>query len=461
MKIAVIGGGVGGYTAAIRAAQLGGQVLLVERSVIGGTCLNRGCIPTKALVKCAHLYSEIGRSADYGITVASRAPDMPAMVARNEQIITKLRTGVEQLLKARKVELIYGNATVLTPTRIRVSPQGGQPGNGGPAEYEVDRIIVATGSEPADLPEYPIDGEWVIDTNQALKLDALPESLAILGAGIIAVEFAAIMQNLGCRVTIVARSKLLRREDPRMVRQITRGLKQAGVTILEGAKVSSHSLGEEGVRLSLEDGQVVQSDMLLVAVGRAINSRGIGLEEAGIDFRRDYVQVNDKMETSVSGIYAIGDLVGEPLLAHVAMAEGKIAAANCLGQDLSMDYGAVPNTIYTIPEASSVGLTADMAKERGIDAKIGRFPYSALGKALADGDSDGWVQIVSDSSTGKIIGGQIVGTNAGDIIHEIAIAIKYGLEPSQIGEMAHQHPSYGEAVMEAAEAVDGLSVHSL
>lgn len=446
---------MGGYTAAIRAAQLGAEVTLFERDLIGGTCLNRGCIPTKALVRSAGLFKDILRADEFGISLSQPQADLAAMIRRNQEIVTKLRNGVEQLLKANKVGLVRGDARVVSPTGISVLTEHGH------LNYSVDRIIVATGSEPAELADYPTDGEFIIDTNHALALSGLPASIAILGAGIIAVEFAAIFQTLGCQTIVIARSKVLRTEEPRMVRQIVRNLTKAGVRILEGASIDNFRKTESGLRLSMSGGEDLEVEKLLIAVGRAINAEGLGLEEIGVERSGPYLAVDDHMQTSVPGVFAVGDVAGEPLLAHAAGAEGKVAAANVVGGDLKIDRRAIPNCIFTIPEAASVGLTDEEAKAEGIAVKIGRFPYTALGKALADGEPEGFVQIVADESSGAVLGAHIVGAHASDIIHEIAIAITKGMKAEELGRLAHQHPSFSEAIMEATEAVDGLAIHAI
>jgi len=433
---------------------LGADVTLIERAELGGTCLNRGCIPTKALVRSARLFQDIQKAPEFGIEVDNPKAALSKMTARNDRIIQKLVSGIQSLLKQRRVRYVAGSATLNSPSRISVESADGT------ELVEVDKVILATGSSSVELPDVPTDGGRVITTDQALTLTKLPARLLIIGAGIIAAEFASIYSALGSDVTILARSKFMRKDDPRVVAQLSRYLKKNGVQIIEGSTVSSLVKDDREVEVTFSDDQVEVYSTVLVAVGRSANTGSAGIRDMGINQEHDTITVDSFMRTSLEGVYAVGDLVGEPMLAHVAAAEAKVAASNCVGISEEMDYSVVPSCVFTIPEYATVGLSPRAAKEKGVTAKVAKFSLGALGRALGDGNEDGFAQIVTDEQTGLIIGCQIIGEHASDVIHEAALAISQRMTASELGRLIHQHPTYSESIMEASEGIDGISIHS-
>ncbi len=454
--IAVIGGGPGGYTAAIRAAQLGGNVCLIEKEKVGGTCLNWGCIPTKALLSCVEVLKHIKHADTFGIDVAGVKPDFSRMVERKDGIVKNLVSGIEFLLKSYKITLIKSRAVLTAKDTIWLEGS-----NGGGNEIKADKIIIATGSRPAMIPAFNIDGKRVITSNEALNLKELPSSIVIVGGGVIGCEFACIFSEMGVSVTILElMPNILPTEDKVIGQRLRAILKRRGVKVNNKVKITKIENTGSGITAHLEEGGPVSADMALISIGRSLNTEDLGLNEVGINQgRRGEICVNDKMETSIYGIYAIGDVVGKIMLAHVAAKQGLVAAANAMGQKAAMDYSVVPGCIFTSPEIGSVGLTADKAKEQGINVKLGNFSFKALGKAQAMGETDGTVRLVIDAKTDKVIGAQIMGPHATDLIAEVALAIQMGVTAKQIGETIHAHPTLAEAVYEAAEDAHNMAIH--
>ncbi len=456
-SVVVIGAGPGGYVAAIRAAQLGSGVVLVEKTLLGGTCLNRGCIPTKALLACAEVLETIKEADEFGVKVSEPVPDLKAMVERKDRISEQLRNGIAQLLKANKVEVVKGIASLASPNEVRVAGEEGE------RVIETEKVIVATGSEPARLPTFDFDQPAILTSTEGLTLTEIPESMIIVGSGVVGSEFATIYSALGTKVTMVELlPRILPTEDERVAQQMKRILGKKGIDIFTETTIDEMlEYRPGGVKAKLSNGEVLEAEKLLVSIGRSLNSTGLGLEEAGVEIgQRGEIVVNERMETKVPGIYAIGDVVGGILLAHVASFEGICAAENAMGISSSMDYGVVPACIFTEPEIASVGLTPAKAEELGIETRIGRFMFGGLGKALAMGKGQGFVQLVVDAATDKVIGCQIMSTHASDLIHELALAIKVGITAEEIGKTVHAHPSLAEAVMEAAEAAHDRAIHA-
>ncbi len=456
-KLVVIGAGPGGYVAAIRAAQLGDGVVLVEKNLLGGTCLNWGCIPTKALLACAEALETIKEAGEYGIKVSEPVPDLKAMVERKEKISAQLRNGIAQLLKANKVEVVKGTASLASPNLVKVRGEEGE------LEIETEKVIIATGSEPARLPTFDFDQPAILTSTEGLELTEIPRSMIIVGSGVVGSEFATIYNALGTRVTMVElMPRILPTEDERVAQQMKRILNKKGIEILTETTIEEMvEYRPDGVKARLSNGEVLEAEKLLVSIGRSLNSGGLGLEEIGVELgQRGEIVVNERMETSVPGIYAIGDVVGGILLAHVASFEGICAAENAMGLSSTMDYDVVPACIFTEPEIASVGLTPAKAEEKGIETRIGRFMFGGLGKALAMGKGQGFVQLVVDAKSDKVIGCQIMSAHASDLIHEIALAIQVGVTADQIGKTIHAHPSLAEAVMEAAEAAHDRAIHA-
>ena len=453
--LVVIGGGPGGYVAAIRAAQLGLHVALVEKEELGGVCLNRGCIPTKALLASAGLYSAVKRAGEFGVNVEGVTADVPAMFSRKDAVVARLRGGVEMLLKKRKVVVYPGVGSVRAPGAVVVQGADGQ------IELECDRVILATGSTPLVPGAFPFDGKVVVTTREALASTDLPASVLIIGAGAVGCEFAGFYAALGAGVTLVEMlPEMLPGEDPSAVRLLKTAMKKQGVDVRTGTKVESIEVDGDSARTMLSDGTTVETERVLLAMGRRPDSQASGIPEIGADIERGAVVVNEKMETSVPGVYAIGDLVGGWLLAHVASREGVVAAANAAGIELAMDYRTVPRCTFTSPGIASVGVTEKEASESGLELTSGRFPFAASGKALAEGEAQGFVKILCDAAGGRVLGGVVVGPHASDLIHEVALAVEAELSFEKLAGMIHAHPTLAESVMEAAEAVEGMSIHS-
>ena len=455
--LVIIGAGPGGYVAAIRAAQLGGQVVLVEKDLLGGTCLNRGCIPTKAMLACTEALETIKEAEEFGIKVADPVPDLKAMVERKEKVSAQLRNGIAQLLKANKVEFVQGTASLASPKQVKVEGEEGE------RLIEAEKVILATGSEPARLPTFDFDQPAILTSTEGLELTEIPASMIIVGSGVVGSEFATVYNALGTKVTMVElMPRILPTEDDRVSQQMKRILAKKGIDILTETTIEEMvEYRPDGVKARLSTGDILEADKLLVSIGRSLNSAGLGLEAAGVELgKRGEILVNERLETSVPGVYAIGDVVGGVLLAHVASFEGVCAAENAMGLQSAMDYNVVPACIFTEPEIASVGLTPAKAEEQGIEARVGRFMFGGLGKALAMGKGQGFIQLVVEASSDKLIGCQIMGAHASDLIHELALAIRMGITADEVGRTIHAHPSLAEAVMEAAEAAHGRAIHA-
>ena len=455
--IVIVGAGSGGYVAAIRAAQLGARVTVVESAAVGGLCLNWGCIPSKALLACADLASKIKKAEEFGIMLAGPVSyDLPRMVARKNKIVATLVKGVRSLLATWKVELLEGRGTLGDASKVRVIK-----GDGTEALFGPDAVILGTGTLPPALPNLPLDGDRVISSREILDLETIPNSLLIVGGGVEGCEFASLFSALGTRVTIVEMlPRILPGEDEEVSALLTAELKKQGVTILPGTRVDKVSVGADGVTTSFADGKPVTFSKVLVSVGRRFNTLQLGLEAAGVELgRRGEIVVNQRMETNRPGIYAIGDVVGTAMLAHVASAQGKVAVRNILGQPAEMRYDVVPAGIFTFPEIGRVGLTEEEARQQGMEVKIGKFRPVGLGKAHATGETTGLMKIVTNAKTRKIVGVHLVGSHAADLIHEAAVAMQMGATAETIAETIHAHPTMPEGLMEAAEDVDSMAIH--
>ncbi len=456
--VVVVGAGPAGYVAAIRGAQRGGNICLVEKDTVGGTCLNWGCIPAKTLVATAGLLTRLRSADEFGIRIEGKVSlDYDKIVERKNRVVSGLVKGVEALLKSNGVTTLAGRATLLAKDRVRVEDASGQA-----QEVEAGSIIVATGSRPIDLPGLAIDGEGILNSDHAVSLRELPESILIVGAGAIGCEFGFIFNGFGSDVTIV---EMLPHAVPLMDEGISelleREIKKRKIKLHVNTKVAGVEKTASGMlEVALEDGKKVEVQKVLVSVGRAPNVEGFGLEDAGVELEANgTIRVNERMETSVPGVYAIGDVVGGSMLAHEASAEGIVAVENALGGNEVMDYNVVPSAIFTDPEIGSVGLTEHAARDRGYDVKIGRFPFRALGKAHALGEIAGEVKLVADAETDQIIGAHIIGPHATDLIHEMALAIKMEATAEEVAGTIHAHPTLSEALMEAGHALLGGAIH--
>jgi len=455
--VVIIGGGPGGYVAAIRGSQLGGKVCLIEKDRLGGTCLNRGCIPTKALHASARILSMARKGKPFGVEIKEASLDLSRAIARKDEVVERLVKGVAQLLKGNGVTTIEGEGFIEDRGLIRVTKKDGQR-----EVVYAKRIIIATGSEPAMIPAFNMDGKDILTSTEMLNLKALPKSLLIIGGGVMGCEFASIFAEFGSRVTIVELlPEILSTEDRQVIRVISKAFKDKGIDVHTEASVEKVEVLEGGVKTRLTDGREFVTEKVMVSIGRGFNTSGLGLERLGIKTEKGRIVVNERMETNVEGVYAVGDVTGGMLLAHVASSEGIVAVNNALGKDRRMDYSLIPVGIFTDPEIASVGLREKDARDRGIDIKIGRFPYVASGKALCMGEEDGFVQILSDPGTDRVLGCTIVGSHATDLIGEVTMAIKAGTRTKDIAETIHAHPTLPEIVMEAAEDVHGMAIHKM
>lgn len=461
----IIGSGPGGYVAALRAARRGAAVTLVERDLVGGTCLNWGCIPTKALLACAEALAHARAGDEFGFSVAGEVrPDLARMVDRKDRIVTHLRDNVEVLLKKAGVELVRGSGRLAGPGVVLVETDG--EAGGGTVGVEADRIILATGSEPTRLPVFDFTHPAILTSTEALELRDIPASLLIVGAGVIGCEFACFFAELGTQVTMVEMlPQMLPLEDVRLAKQFQSVYRKKGIQVLLKTKVESVSeYAEDHVTARLSDGAEITAEKILVSVGRTPNTAGLGLETAGVrSDPRGYVVVDEYLETTAAGVYAIGDVNGGMMLAHVASHEAFVAVDNALaaGPDERRvrDLRSTPSCTYSHPEVASVGLSVEQAEDAGHQAVTGTYRFAALGKALAMGEEAGFIQLVADKESDRVLGAGMMGARVTDVIHEVAIAIQHGLTVRQLGDTIHAHPSIAEALMEAAHDVHGECVH--
>ncbi len=457
MKIAVLGGGPGGYVAALKAAQLGAQVIVVEGSEVGGTCLNWGCIPTKALLASAEALHKARNLSDYGIELnGSVTPNLSLIMERKNKVVSTQVKGIRALFKSWGVELIEGRGRLTGPASLEVEKK-----DGSTAAIAADKIIIATGSRPAELPAFKFDGKNILSSNEALTITDIPKSMLIIGAGVIGCEFACIYNELGAEVTMIEMMpRAVSTEDEEISELLAKELKKKKIKLLTGVGVSKVEDTPDGMRAYLSDGRELVAEKILVSIGRALNSDNIGLESVGINRgKRGEILVDNRMETNIKGVYAVGDVIGRIMLAHVASTEGIVAAENICGRDTTMDYSVVPAAIFTSPEIGSVGLRENQAVDKGIKTRIGRFQFRALGKAHAMGEISGFVKIIADDNTDKILGVHIIGPHASDLVHEAAVAMKAGLKTRDIAATIHAHPTLSEGLLEASEDVHGNAVH--
>ena len=456
----VIGSGPGGYVAAIRAAQLGLKTAVIEKDPkFGGTCLHRGCIPTKALLHTASTLDEIRAAASIGIDVAKPKLDLGKTHDYKNGVVTKNAKGIEFLFKKNKIDGLHGFGRLAGKNAVEVEQDGET------TRYEAKNILIATGSVPRELPFAKSDGERILNSDHALELPKVPKSIVVLGAGAVGSEFASIFRSFGSEVTLVEMlPRLLPIEDEEISKELQRVFKKRGIQCRTSTKVTKVETDKKGVHLVLEgDGgkaEKLDADHLLVAVGRAPVSEGIGLEKLGIGIEKGYVTVGEFMQTAVPNIYAIGDVVNTPWLAHVASAEGILAAEHMAGEEVhAIRYDHVPSCTYCEPEVASVGLTEAAARERGYDVETGKFPFSALGKASILGRTEGFVKIVRETRYDELLGVHILGAHATDLIAEACVALRIESTTEELFRTMHAHPTLSEAVMEAAHAAYGHAIH--
>ncbi len=463
--LVVIGGGPGGYAAAIRAGQLGMKAAVVERAQVGGPCLNRGCIPTQSLIRNAEVLSLFRRAEEFGISCGEVHGDFGLAVKRSRETVTRLTKGVEYLLKKNGVATVAGHGR-LTPGRapayagVAVSDPSGKVVQ----EVRGKRTLIATGSQTRMIPGVTPDGKRIITSAEAMVMESLPKSMIILGGGVIAVEFAYLLAVYGVAVTMVEMlPSLLPMEDREIAEVVAKSFTRMGVQIRAGTKVERAEVAGDGVSVVVSSGgatETLRAEAVLVAVGRGPYTEGLGLEDAGVATERGFITVNEDYRTSAEGVYAIGDVIPTPLLAHVAVAEGVTAAERMAGdEEARVDYGNVPNCIYCQPQVASVGLTEEAARQKGRDVKVTRYPFRALGRALAAGEPEGLVKLVVDAKYGEILGAHIVGADASELIAEVVLARSLEATTTEIGRTIHGHPTLHEAILEAALAAEGKAIH--
>ncbi len=462
--LVVIGGGPGGYVAAIRAAQLGMKTACVEgRGALGGTCLNVGCIPSKALLQSSEKYADAAKHfAEHGIKVEGLGLDVGAMMGRKDKVVKGLTGGIELLFKKNKVDYVKGWGSIPAVGSVKVALEGG-----GEETLAAKKILIATGSESTPLPGVETDEKQVVTSTGALALDKVPGKMVVIGAGVIGLEMGSVWSRLGAEVTVVEfLDRILPGMDGEIGKLTQRILGKQGLQFRLGTKVTGAKNGKGGVTLTLEpakggDAEELKADVVLVAIGRRPFTEGLGLKELGIAMdNRGFIQVDGDFRTSVDGIYAIGDCVPGPMLAHKAEEDGIVAVERMAGQKSHIDYNLVPGVVYTWPEVAGVGKTEEQLKEAGVDYKAGKFSFMANSRARAVGDTDGVVKVLADKRSDKVLGVHIVGPLAGDILAECVTIMEFGGSAEDIARTCHSHPSMGEAVKEAALAVDGRAIHS-
>ena len=466
--VIVIGGGPGGYVCAIRAAQLGLKAACVEsRGALGGTCTNIGCIPSKALLQSSHLFEEANHSfAAHGIKLSKIELDLATMLARKDDVVKQNTTGIEFLFKKNKVAYIKGFARIAKVARnahqVTVKDD-----KGAETTYTTRYIVIATGSETTPLPGITIDEKQIVTSTGALQLDKVPKSMVVIGAGVIGLEMGSVWRRLGTDVTVVEfLDFILPPMDGEVRKQMQRILEKQGMKFKLGHKVTEAKPGKDGVAVKIEpakggDAETLNADVVLVAVGRRAFTQGLGLAEAGVKVsNRGFVEADENFQTNVEGIFAIGDVIGGQMLAHKAEDEGVAVAEIIAGQPGHVNYDAIAGVVYTWPEVAGIGKTEEQLKDAGVAYKVGKFPFTANGRARANGDTDGFAKILADEKTDRVLGCHIIGPEAGDLIMEVAVAMEFGASSEDIGRTCHAHPQLGEVVKEAALAADKRALHN-
>jgi dihydrolipoamide dehydrogenase len=461
--VVIIGGGPGGYVAAIRAAQLGLSTACVEkRGALGGTCLNVGCIPSKALLQSSHLYDMAGELAHHGVKVGGVELDLDTMMKRKNEVVRTLTKGIEGLLKKNKVDYLIGAGTITGADEVTFKPSDG----GDSRTIKTENIIIATGSDIARLPGVDIDEERIVSSTGALDLQSVPETMVVIGGGYIGLELGSVWRRLGAKVTIVEfLDQILTGMDGEVGKQMLRILQKQGLTFKLGTKVTKAERSDGGVRLTLEPvsggaAETLEADVVLVSVGRRPYTDDLGLDTVGVEMDdRGFIKVDHQFQTNVAGIFAIGDVIGGKMLAHKAEEEGAAVAELIAGQAGHVNYEAIPGVVYTWPEVASVGRTEEQLKEESVEYRVGKFPFTANARARCNGDTDGFVKILADARTDRILGAHIVGPEAGDLIQELVVAMEFGGSAEDVARSSHGHPGLSEALKEAALAVGGRVIH--
>ncbi len=458
----VIGGGPGGYVCSIRLAQLKQKVLCVEKDEVGGVCLNWGCVPSKALIAASHTYEKAKDGASMGLICDNVRVDVNKMQDWKGGIVKKLTTGIRGLFRGNGVELVMGNAKITGKNQVTITTS-----EGGTQVVEAKNIVVATGSSTIEIPTFKFDGKKIIGAKEAVSLREIPKRMLVIGGGVIGLELGCVYQKLGSEITVVeATASLLPGVDPDLTAVVEKRLVKHGAKIMKSAKAAGYETQADGslaVRVDLGDGkfETIVTDMVLVAVGMRPNGAGLGLEELGVKVERGFVPCDQLGRTAVPNIYAIGDVSGQPMLAHKASKEGEVVAEIIAGHKAAKDWVAIPAAIFTDPEIAVAGVSEEEAKKKGLDVKIGKFPFAALGRAMAVNETDGFFKIVSDKATHQVLGIHIVGPSASDLISEGALALEMHAFLEDIGLTIHPHPTLGEGLMEASMNGLGHAVHIL
>ena len=458
VDVVIIGGGPGGYVAAIKAAHLGLKAVLIEKDKLGGVCLNRGCIPTKALVSTAEVLNHLQRAGEFGIQVKDYSIDFPAIMKRKDLITRRLSSGVEQLMKANQVRVVKGEGQIIEPGIVEVLDADGQK-----EVIKTKNIIIATGSKVMKLPIPGIDSGGVITSDEALSLSELPSKMIIIGGGVVGIEFAGIFKALGVEVTVVEMlPRILLPIDEEIASRLTMNLKRKGIEILTDCKVKGIKKNHQNleVLVSTSEGEKrLETEKVLLAAGRVPELGNIDVQRLGIELEKGAIKVDEKMKTNIPGIYAVGDVVGKIMLAHVASREGIVAIENISGKEVLMDYKVVPNCVFSMPEVASVGLTEEEARKENNNIKVSKFPFMANGKALGMGETEGMVKIIADTDTFELLGLHILGVHASDLIAEGTLALSMEATAFEIVNTIHAHPTLAEAIAEAAEGITGKPIH--
>ena len=455
-RVVIIGGGPGGYVAAIRGAQNGLNVTLIEKDKMGGTCLNRGCIPTKTLVASSERYRMIKNSEEMGIIIDGEVKvDWNKILERKDSVVNRMRLGIEGLFKQWKINLIRGKGTLTSQSEVLVEVN-----NNEDQIIKADKIILATGSKPADLPGLKIDKKFILSSDDILEIKEIPPKLLIVGGGVVGMEFAVIFASLGVEVTVVEiLDRILANVDKLAGQYLLRSLKKNNVSVKTKTHITNLNIKDNEVEVILSDDSLIKVDKVLLSVGRSMNTDDLGLENAGVGVEKGRIIVDDQLKTNVENIYAIGDITGKYMLAHTASYQAGIAIDSICNKDVKAKYDTVPSVIFTHPEIAEVGLGDKAAKEKNIDILTGMFPMAASGKANAMNEPEGMVKIVADKSNNKIIGATVIGTSAAELIHELAMIIECKIGIHEVANVIHAHPTLSEINFEAIEDCIGLSVH--
>ncbi|MCR4429347.1 MAG: dihydrolipoyl dehydrogenase [Caldiserica bacterium] len=450
----IIGAGTAGYVAALYGARRNLNISLIEKDLVGGVCLNRGCIPSKALISSAEVLEKAKRAGEFGIKIEGQiVPNLPSIIERKNRIVGTIRRSLEGLIKANKINLVQGEARIISPNQVLV----------GENLIEGKNILIATGSSPAIIPGFDFDGTKVLSTDHILDLEEIPEHLIIIGAGVSGCEMGTFFSSLGSKVTILEiLPRALPQEDPDISRLIEREMRKRGIQLRTEVKVEGMDKSEEGVKVLLSGGEEISGSHVFVSVGRQFNSRGFGLEELGVVLgQKGEVKVDPLMRTSIPNIYAAGDVIGGLLLAHVASEEGKVAIKTILGEGTPLKYHQIPWGIFTAPEIGRFGFTEPEAREKFGEIKIGRFPFRSLGKAHAISEVSGEVKIISSKEKGEILGAHIIGPFSADLVQEVSLAVQAGAREDDLVHAVFSHPTLSEAVMEAIHDLKGFSLHKI